>query len=193
MAIGDKDLIFLDTETTGLEPRTHEIIDIAIIRVNLKAGTRLIYETKIKPERIETATPRALEVNGYKPENWVDAPYLGEVAGDIVRLLKDGVVVGHNVGFDLDMINGALKVIGIEAKLSYHKLDTVSYAYEHLIPLGLQFLSLDNIREFLGWSKEGAHAALKDAEDAEKLFFLLERANWHRIQKIKKMIKAARA
>lgn len=189
--IEDRDLIFVDTETTGLEPRVHEIIEVAIIRVNLKEGIRITYETKIKPQHIETAHPRALEVNGYTAEKWVEAPYLGEIAGALVPLLQNGMVVGHNVGFDLDMLNGNLKEIGVDARLSYHKLDTITLAYEHLVPLGLQSLSLDNIREFLGWSKEGAHTAMKDAEDAEKLFFLLERANWSRVRKIKSMIKAA--
>ncbi len=190
--IGEKDLIFIDTETTGLEPRIHEVIEIAIIRVNLKLGTRIIYETKIKPQHIETASPKALEVNGYTEEAWAKAPYLGEIAREIVELLKDGIIVGHNVSFDTSMISGALKEIGIESRLSHHRADTITLAYEHLVPLGLESLSLDNIRKFLGWSLEGAHAALKDAEDAEKLFFLLERANWWRLRKIQKMVRKAR-
>ena len=37
---------------------------------------------------------------------------------------------------------------------------------------------MDTIREYLGWSTEGAHTALKDTHDTRRLYWTLVRANW---------------
>jgi len=178
--IGDKPLAFLDTETTGLDPQTHEIIEIAII-TEYRSGRVYEWHTKIKPAHIERAHPKALEVNGYSEEAWADAPTFDQVAVEIGRRLSDVVVVGHNVPFDLDMVNVGLKRAGVTARISYHKIDTVTLAYEHLVPCGLQSVSFDHIRKFLGWSQDGAHTALKDTRDARRLFHLLRGAgHWRR-------------
>ena len=171
-------LAFLDTETTGLSPQKHEILEIALlIEEEGKEPQALHY--LIKPERLEDAQPEALKINGYaaSPERWKGAPSLKEVGPQLVEALKGAVVVGHNVGFDLSFLEEGLKRSGVAGRLPYHKIDTVTLVYEHLQPLGLKRVSLDKTREFLGWSKEGAHTALKDAKDAQRLYHLLLRAN----------------
>lgn len=173
--IGDKPIAFLDTETTGLDPHENEIIEIAIIR-EYPSGVEDVWSTKIRPEHIERAHPKALEVNGYTPGKWANAPTFDQVAEQIAHRLSDCVVVGHNVSFDLDMVNAALKRAKVKARISYHKIDTVTLAYEHLVPCGLESVSFDFIRKFLGWSQAHAHTALQDTRDAQRLYHLLARA-----------------
>ena len=96
------------------------------------------------------------------------------------KRLRDVVLVGHNVGFDLDFLQEGINRAGLPDKLSYHKIDTVTLAFEHLVPCGLTSLSLDRIRKFLGWDMTDAHSALKDTEDARRLYYLLVRAPWWR-------------
>ena len=172
MTLREKPLAFLDTETTGLSPGRHEVIEVAVL-----VGDRL-YHWLIAPERSEDAEPKALEVNGYSrfPERWEGAKTMREVGPEIIAALKGTVVVGHNVGYDLDMLNGHMRRVGLSPRLPYHKVDTVALAYTRLVPLGLEKLSLDTIRAFLGWSKEGAHTATKDAKDTERLYRLLTRS-----------------
>jgi len=170
-----KPLAYIDTETTGLDPTVAEVIEFALIRVDLD-GHEQRWQTKIKPERIEDAHPKALEVNGYTPEAWVDAPAMAEVAPVIIESLEGCVLVGHNVSFDEAMLKANIKRTGVKGRVPYHKLDTVTLAFEHLFPLGLKSASLDAIREFLGWSKFGAHTAMKDTEDAKRLHELLSQA-----------------
>jgi len=175
--------VYLDTETTGLDAREQEIIEIAIIR-EYPDGRMTEWSSKVKPTRLETAHPKALEVNGYAahPEDWNDAPTFDEVAAKVADLLTNCIVIGHNVGFDVDFVQEALKRAKVEARISYHKVDTVTLAYTVLVPCGLTSLSLDNIRHFLGWSKDKAHTALKDTKDAQRLYHLLSRATvFHRL------------
>jgi DNA polymerase-3 subunit epsilon len=167
-------ICFLDTETTGLDPSLAEVIEVAVIRCD-PDGSQTRFHTLIKPQRIEHAHSQALELNGYaaNPSRWDDAPTMAQVGDNIADVIKNSVICGHNVGFDEAMILANFERAGVRRRIPYHKVDTVTLAWEHLVPLGLEGLGMDCIREFLGWSKEGAHTAMKDAEDAKRLYHLL--------------------
>ena len=175
--LSQRPLAFIDTETTGLDASVHEVIEVAIIKEH-PDGRVYRWETLIRPKSIEAAHPRALEVNGYAdaPERWDTAPYFEDVAEEIAQRLRGCVLVGHNVGFDLGFLQADLQKAGLKLGLPYHKVDTVTLAHEHLVPCGLESLSLDKIRKFLQWDSEGAHTAMKDAEDARRLYHLCNRS-----------------
>jgi DNA polymerase-3 subunit epsilon len=169
-------LAFIDTETTGLDYSTSAVLEFAAIIV--ENGVLLEqYETKIKPTSVELfyALPKALEINGYTPKAWFDAPPMREVGPKIIALLDGSILVGHNVSFDEVMLTSNLKLHGVEGRIPYQKIDTQTLVMEHLWPLGLKRASLDSVRDFLGWSKVGAHTAMGDARDAKRLFDLLWR------------------
>lgn len=170
-------LAFIDTETTGLSPTKHEVIEVAIIREWVD-GHLDEWSTKIKPLQIETAHPKALEINGYAdhPELWDNAPTFPEVAEEIISRLEGCVIVGHNVGFDQRFLQEGIKRTGSEVQLPYHEVDTVTLVFARLVPQGCPSMSLDRVREFLGWSKEGAHTALTDARDCRRLYHELSRS-----------------
>lgn len=175
-------LAFIDTETTGLDPQTNVVLEFAAIVVD--NGVEVArYETKIKPteQELQYAHPKALEKNGYTDAAWADAPTITQVAPDIVALLVGCTLVGHNVAFDENMLKAHFAAYGIPGRIPYHKIDTITLTYEHLTPLGLKSASLDRVRDFLGWSKDGAHTAMKDVEDTKRLFDLLWRMTpWQR-------------
>jgi len=172
-------IIFVDTETTDLDPNTSAVIEVGMIRREAD-GTETRFHTLIKPTEKELADahPRALEKNGYAADSsrWDDAPAMSEAGPRIVAFAEGAkTICGHNVSFDENMLKAAFKKHGVEGRIPYRKIDTVTLAYEHLFPLGLGKASLDSVRSFLGWSREGAHTAMKDTEDAMKLFNLLWR------------------
>jgi DNA polymerase-3 subunit epsilon len=182
---------FIDVETTGLDPTRHEVIDVAIVfdaeaipadapwtRHLRREGPAAVWHTRIRPERIEDAEPKALEVNGYTPEAWADAPTADQVVDTIVELLVESkaVLVGHNVTFDRDFIAALVRRQGRTARLGYHTVDTVTLCYTSLVPCGLTALSLDNVRRFIDIPTQGSHAALKDALDAREVYYRLTRA-----------------
>ena len=70
-AMKGTDLVFIDTETTGLDPSIHELIEIGFVRVKQdwngeKPTFEIIeeWDQKIRPEHIKTADPTSLKING---------------------------------------------------------------------------------------------------------------------------------
>jgi DNA polymerase III epsilon subunit-like protein len=176
----DKILAFVDTETTGLDvsPTGAEVIEFTVI---LEKNGKLIDKVthRVKPSRIELAHPKALEINGYSEEEWkyaIDKETAGFIIEGLLCDNKNLVVIGHNVAFDKNGFNALLEECGSEKRVTHRVFDTQALVYEHLIDLGLKSTSLDNVRSFLGWSKEKAHTAEKDTEDCRKLFHKLYQA-----------------
>lgn len=166
----DKPLAFTDTETTGLDPVTNEILEFASIKRHLD-GREETLVVKIKPRRIHTAHPKALEVNGYNEAEWADAEDLSTAAPKIIDFLRNTVFVGHNAKFDVAFIEAFLKEAGIKERIDYHVVDTCTLAYVMLVPQGAKSLSLKPVCEFLGIEPEPAvHRALAGAQSCMKVY-----------------------
>ena len=179
-------VIFLDVETTGLDPSRHEILEIAIVDLS---GHALVH-TKIRPVHIETAEPEALRINGYAehPELWANAPTFVEMCTQIRDALNHCVIVGHNPGFDRSFVISEMTRAGVEKPDKYvrrHIIDTTTLAWEHLVPCGLDRLNLDAICQFLEipLDRTKRHGALEDTMATREAYLRMIRATQeHRAQ-----------
>lgn len=172
-------LVFLDIETTGLNPDTHEIIELGAILVEQtfdatgRGNLRVLKEAewKIIPEHIETADPEALRINGYSQEDWKNAVSLNRALTEFKELARGGIAVGHNVSFDLSFIEKAFRKEKLVYPLHYHKLDTISLAYAKLWDKkDAQTFSLKALCEYFGIVNEKAHTALADTRATLALY-----------------------
>ena len=173
--------LFVDCETTGLDPKKHEIISICMMTYE---GSECIdrWAALIHPQKIETADPKALEINGYCKAAWTGAWEMGAAIQMIAQKMKqpDTCFVGYNPGFDMSFIRTALESYGYKLK-RLRMIDVMTLVNEHLIPLGLHSMSLDNTRRFLGMSLDANHTALQDTKDTIQIYFMLSRATvWQR-------------
>jgi oligoribonuclease (3'-5' exoribonuclease) len=66
------DIVFVDTETTGLNPWTHEIWEVAVVRFDTTTRERRLTKTWQLPVDVETADPVALEINKFHERRWDD-------------------------------------------------------------------------------------------------------------------------
>ena len=165
----DKEIIFVDCETTGLDSEYNEIISICIIRRNdVKTWTY-----KSKPEWPNHISPQAVAVNGYTPSAWVDAISQEELANHLGILMKDYIIVGHNPRFDIEFVKNLLWRYKIKTYIDPRAIDTTTLSYLYLVPHGLPSLSMDSIRRFLGWKVYPIHSALQDTKDVERLYSTL--------------------
>lgn len=93
-------IIAFDTETTGVG-RTDEILQISI--VNEKEET--VLSNYFKPER-HISWPAAMSVNNITPEMVKDSPCIRRYIPLLKNIFdKADVIVGHNVAFDIRMLN----------------------------------------------------------------------------------------
>jgi DNA polymerase-3 subunit epsilon len=103
--------IFLDTETTGLNPESGDrIVEIGCIEMvnrRLTGETRHVY---LNPER--KGNEEAIKVHGLTDAFLADKPKFAAVADDILGFLAGADVVIHNAAFDVGFLNAELKRLG---------------------------------------------------------------------------------
>ncbi|MCA3023807.1 MAG: DNA polymerase III subunit epsilon [Rhodocyclaceae bacterium] len=104
-------LIFLDTETTGLEvPQGHRIIEIACVEMIDRRFTENNFHTYLNPEREIDAA--AQNIHGLSLELLADKPRFADIVDDFLRYIDGGEIVIHNAAFDVGFLNAELKRAG---------------------------------------------------------------------------------
>ena len=100
--------IFLDTETTGLQPengdRIVEIGCIEMVNRRLTGENRHVY---LNPER--KSAEEAIKVHGLTDAFLADKPKFAEVADDLLDFLSGAEVIIHNAAFDVGFLNAELR------------------------------------------------------------------------------------
>ena len=197
--------VVIDTETTGLDYKKNEVIAFGAM-VMIDGVITETLEIYCHPERINDASPKALEVNGYSRKNklWRYAIRREDAIEQIIYFLRrhiDGTLVGHNVQFDIQFLINMAMTENDKLEIVFPKpyLDTRDVARATLAPYGLDSMSLDSICSFLGWKRRQAHTALSDCEDCIRLLralcppsrrFLLRLKTLNAIRKIKGVIQS---
>ncbi|MEK9932233.1 MAG: DNA polymerase III subunit epsilon [Methylophilaceae bacterium] len=167
--------VFLDTETTGLDPNQgHRIIEIAAVEFNNRQSTNKKYHSYINPEREIDAA--AEEVHGLSLEFLQDKPLFQDVAQDFLNFIQGAELIIHNAPFDVGFINAELGRLGL-AKLEdneVHITDSLQFAKD-LRPG--QRNSLDALcRAYdIDNSERTLHGALLDAQLLGEVFIAMTR------------------
>lgn len=93
--------IAIDIETTGLDPRLDEIIEIAGIKyINGIESAR--FQSLIRPYNYISAFITGL--TGITNDMVKDAPRIDDVLPDFLAFVGNDTIVGHNVNFDVNFI-----------------------------------------------------------------------------------------
>jgi len=161
-------LTVFDTETSGLNPDKHEILEVALLTfVFDRDGNSYVlkeYESKVKPERIDLANPKALEINGYSDAEWEDAPSLSEVIEKMRPTIEESdVFLGQNLIFDMRFVDENCKRFNIECPEFPAYIDTKELADKLVRAEWLKRSGMDYLVEHYNVNVNGrAHTALVD-------------------------------
>jgi len=104
-------LVFVDTETTGLDRQADEIIELAALRVDWPSWTtEAVFYQRFRPER--EVSPEAAAANGYTEEAWrgspdVDSPNAYAKIAAFVEFTDGARWVGSMPQFDYDFLERA--------------------------------------------------------------------------------------
>jgi DNA polymerase-3 subunit epsilon len=121
--------VILDTETSGLMPGHHEIVQIAAIAPD---GSPLL-DTYVQPQYPERLTERtngrsASDINGITPDMLTTSPAWPTVAAQLWPLLAGKTTVIYNAEYDLSMIVGDCERAALEMPAFTPKCAMRAYA-----------------------------------------------------------------
>lgn len=136
--------IFLDIETTGLNPLRHYPINIAFKVVNLSTGVEIgSYQSIIKQsmDAWEKRDPMSIEINGFTWEDVMTGKEAALVGKEIIAMLSNlgiqrgsSVFICQNPAFDRGFFNQLVDVYVQELlNWPYHWLDLASMFWSTLI------------------------------------------------------------
>jgi DNA polymerase III subunit epsilon len=167
--------IFVDTETTGLNPESGDrIVEIGCIEMvsrRLTGDNRHFY---LNPER--PGSPDAIRVHGLTDEFLADKPKFVEVVDDLVRYLDGAEVIIHNAAFDVGFFNAELKRLGrpLFHTVASKVTDTLAMARD-MFPGKANSLDALCKRLEVDNSHRTLHGALMDAELLAEVYIRLTR------------------
>lgn len=123
--------IFLDTETTGLDPKTGDrIVEIGCVEMVNRRLTGRNLHLYLNPER--PGSEEAIRIHGLTDEFLADKPKFREIADELVEYVRGAEVIIHNAGFDVGFLDAELRRVGQPrfAELAGGILDTLVMARE---------------------------------------------------------------
>lgn len=190
----------LDTELTGLDPRTGDILEIGAVKIkDMRLMAAQTFHTLVRPKG--GMPVKTTLIHRITPEEVRHAPRLMEIMPGFVEFVGTSLIVGHHVGLDMSFLNRACKrILGgsmpnpcldtMRLARSYHEQSYTNHLdrFNLSISYGLQDLS----RKY-GLPKFREHSALEDAIQTAYLFlFLVRKMKNGQVRTLKQLHQAAR-
>ena len=182
------EVVSLDCETTGLDPRRDDIVAIAAVLIR---GNRIVassrFQALVRPEDAQ-AGPESIKVHRLRQRDVADAQPMRQVLPALLRFIGGRPLVGYYIDFDVRMLDKYAMDL-IETKLPNPQIEVSALYYERKYgdaPAGSTFdLRFDRILADLGIPKLEAHDALNDAIMAGMAYLALRdmKARGARIQR----------
>lgn len=129
--------VVVDVETTGLHPRSSEIVEVAAIR----------FEDFEPVERFESLCfplngidSRAAEINGISEDMVVGKPTFQQIAASLQDFIGESNVVGHNLAFDLKFLESYGVDFGAGKRKYFDTLTLARLAWPRALNYKLQTL-----------------------------------------------------
>lgn len=169
--ISEETFVCLDCELTGLDPNQDRIIEVAAVRF---AGNTILesFESLIDPEC--TIPDLSIAIHHITQDMVAGKPKMKDILSDLLKLIGKNTIIGHGVGFDMEMIALAAERAGVPCTIRQNRfLDTLRMARLYgESPVN----SLEHLRQHFNIEQEGAHRAMNDVTVNMEVFkFLAQR------------------
>ena len=166
--------LILDTETTGLDPKQHRVIELAAVEVIDRRLSGRSVHFYINPDRdIDLG---ATDVHGLSWEMLRDRPKFGEIADQFLEFAGGAQWIIHNAPFDIAFLDEELGRLGrpSSAAVAVEVLDTLALAREQFPG---KRNTLDALCERFGVANahRTLHGALLDAQLLAEVYLAMTR------------------
>ncbi|MDR3092872.1 MAG: 3'-5' exonuclease [Endomicrobium sp.] len=148
-------LVFLDIETTGLDPvKGARIVEIAMLKVC--NGVEERYESLVNPG--QPIPPECSKIHSICDDMVRNSPSFAEIAEDVISFIGNNAVVCHNASFDLLFVHRELYQAGMPVNNVYY-IDTLKLARQYF---SFDSNRLADIADAIGVEVELSHRAMAD-------------------------------
>lgn len=179
--------IVIDVETGGFSPKKNGICEIAMIVVDSNNNIQETHRYVIKPyPRCPTVQETEGELVSYKDDAMavhgitMDELQQGHEASNVASIIarvfnKHDIleVIGHNVSFDLRMIQSFLQRYEYQISMSAVCTKELSKAYEKAEAVEFKDHKLSTLLDHFGIENGAEHRAMGDAKATLELYKLL--------------------
>lgn len=154
--------IVLDTETTGLDPKTgHRVVEIGCVELINHFPSGRTWHHYFNPER--NMPDEAFRIHGISDEFLKDKPPFRTLADDFVEFIDDAMLLIHNASFDIGFLNFEFELVE-HSPISWERVtDTLALA-RRKHPAGPNSLDALCRRYQIDNSARVKHGALLDCE-----------------------------
>ncbi|KGO12863.1 3'-5' exonuclease [Clostridium botulinum] len=156
--LDNENVVVFDVESTGINIIEDEIVQIAGIKINNKGEVIESFQRFLIPKKsvgdsylVHGFSDQFLKENGENKK---------VVLKDFLKFIKDTVIVGHNVTFDISILNSELERLSLEKasfKTYYDTLDIARRFYPSLTNHKLETLS-----KLFNTETKSSHDAMDD-------------------------------
>jgi len=149
--------ICIDCETTGLDAKADRIIEVGAMRFTIDKILDQ-WESLIDPGCVIPET--SIEIHHISQEMVAGKPTIVQMLPQIIDFVGNEIIIGHGVGFDVEVLAIAAERAGIPQTLrSNRTLDTLRMARLYgESPIN----SLEMLRQHFNIQFEGPHRAMSD-------------------------------
>lgn len=164
----DKNIVWFDLETTGVNTATDRIIEICMIKTDFEGNEISSFYSLVNPGPGVESRQEAIDKHGITPDMLDDQDSFASIAKEVVDFIGDSHLGGYNaLHFDIPMLVEELMRVGIifdyrnraviDPFLIYSKYEKrdLSSAYT----------------KYTGKTLEGAHRAEMDIRAAMEIFY----------------------
>lgn len=154
------DAVVVDTETTGLEPGSARVIEIAMVIAGDDGTVETLFHSYVNPE---CPIPEEItKITGITNEMVASAPKFAEIAQDVAHILSRAeAMIGQNPWFDRGMI--AAELVRAKVDVRWPVLVCTKRTWDIYEPREQRHLTNAYKRFVDRAGFEGAHGALADA------------------------------
>lgn len=161
----DRDLVFFDIESTGLNVIRDRILQIALIKLPAGGGEREELEMIINPGVL--ISEEAYAIHGIGPKEVANKPTFGQVAQQLYDFIGDADLAGYNSNrFDVPMLMEEFARNGYEFDINKRRLVDAQRIFYRMEPRTLSAA----LRFYTGKRMENAHDALADVRATIDVF-----------------------
>lgn len=176
--IHKENFVCIDCETTGLDLQQDRVIEVAAVRFSFTEQFDT-FESLIDPQC--TISETSISIHHITPEMVSGKPTITSILPHLLEFIGKYTIVGHGVGFDIQMLALAAERAGIPCQLRHNPyLDTLRMARLYgESPTN----SLEQLRRHFNIQPEGAHRAMSDVIVNMEVFKYLAK-NYHTLEQL---------